>query len=50
MKHTYLSAETVAKALKKRAITEKEAKKLLKKIDCQVTIYKSIHKQVETLK
>lgn len=44
MKHTYLSAAAVAKALANHAITTKEAKKLLKKIDCQVTIYKTIHK------
>jgi len=44
MKHTYLSKIDISKALKKHSITEKEAQKLYKKVDCQVSIYKSLHK------
>ena len=44
MKHTYLSKPTIDKALENHSITEKEAKKLYKKVDCQVSIYKTIHK------
>ena len=44
MKHTYLSKIDISKALKKHSITEVEAEKLYKKVDCQVTIYKTIHK------
>jgi hypothetical protein len=42
MKHTYLSVDVITEALTRRAITEIEAKRLLKKIDCQKTIYKTI--------
>jgi len=44
MKHTYLSKDDISKALEKHSITETEAEKLYKKVDCQVSIYKSIHK------
>jgi len=44
MKHSYLSKSVIDEALHTHAITTKEAKKLQKKIDCQVTIYKVIHK------
>jgi len=44
MKHTYLSETVVSDALLNKAITEQEAQKLMKKIDCQVTIYKTITK------
>ena len=44
MKHTYLSETVVSDALLNKAITEQEAQKLMKKIDCQVTIYKAITK------
>lgn len=42
MKHTYLSEVTINEALANHAITVQEAAKLMKKIDCQVSIYKSI--------
>jgi len=44
MKHTYLSEVVVNDALVKKAITEVEAQKLLKKINCQVSIYQATHK------
>jgi hypothetical protein len=44
MKHTYLSKSEIKQALKSHSITNKEAEKLQKKVDCQVTIYKVIHK------
>ena len=44
MKHTYLSEAAVQDALLNHAITETEAQKLIKKIDCQVTIFKVINK------
>ena len=45
MKHTYLSQSVIAEALKDHLITENEAEKLKKKIDCQSTIFKFIHKE-----
>jgi len=44
MKHAYLSEEAIINALASGAITEREAQKLKKKIDCQITIYKTINK------
>lgn len=44
MKHSYLSQNTIDDALKFKQITSTEAKKLKKKIDTQVAIFKSIHK------
>jgi len=44
MKHSYLSKTEINTAYKKHSITEQEAEKLFKKIDCQVKIYKTIHK------
>jgi len=44
MKHSYLSKSEIDQALQTHAITTKEAVKLHKKVDCQVTIYKVIHK------
>jgi len=44
MKHTYLSEVTINEALASHAITQKEAVKLIKKVDCQVVIFKSINK------
>ena len=44
MKHTYLSKPGIKEALHSHAITREEAEKLQKKVDCQVTIYKVIHK------
>jgi len=44
MKHIYLSKLAISKALKNHSITHKEAEKLQKKVDCQVKIYKAIHK------
>jgi len=44
MKHTYLSEATISEALSSHAITTKEADKLKKKIDTQVSIFKSIKK------
>lgn len=44
MNHAYLSIESIKEALAKRSITQKEAEKLNKKIDCQMSIYKAITK------
>jgi len=44
MKHTYLSEATISEALSSHAITTQEADKLKKKIDTQVSIFKSINK------
>jgi len=44
MQHTYLSQAAITEALTKHAITAKEAKKLLKKLDSQASIFKAIHK------
>ena len=44
MKHAYLSEVSIDDALLHHAITKKEAEKLKKKIDCQVTIFKTLHK------
>jgi len=44
MEHIYLSQEAIAVALAKHVITEKEARKLLKKMNSQASIYKSLHK------
>ena len=44
MKHSYLTEMEINKALENHSITEKEAKKLYKKVECQVIIYKSTHK------
>ncbi|MDA3907553.1 MAG: hypothetical protein PF437_00550 [Sulfurimonas sp.] len=45
MKHTYLSQTVIEEALKDHSITENEAAKLKKKIDCQSTIFKFTHKE-----
>jgi hypothetical protein len=45
MKHTYLSQMVIDEALKGHCITKSEADKLKKKIDCQSTIFKFIHKE-----
>lgn len=45
MKHTYLSQTVIDEALKEHMITENEANKLKKKIDCQLTIFKIVYKQ-----
>lgn len=44
MKHAYLSKVSIDDALSQHAITQKEAKKLQKKIESQVSIFKSLHK------
>jgi len=44
MKHSYLSDADINIALKNHEITEKEAKKLHKKVDCQIIIYNTIKK------
>ena len=44
MKHSYLTETEISKALESRSITREEAEKLSKKIDCQLTIYKTINK------
>ena len=44
MKHSYLSKTEINAALQNRSITESEAEKLFKKVDCQVTIYNTITK------
>ena len=44
MKHAYLSEVSIDDALSHHAITQKEAEKLKKKIESQVTIFKSLHK------
>jgi len=44
MKHIYLSKSSINRALEEHSITEQEAKKLYKKVDCQVSIYKVTHK------
>jgi len=44
MKHSYLSQNTINDALKFKQITSVEAEKLRKKIDTQISIYKSINK------
>ena len=44
MKHIYLSKMEITSALKSHTITEQEAQKLYKKVDCQVKIYNSMHK------
>jgi len=44
MKHIYLSKLDISEALKDHSITEEEAQKLYKKVDCQVSIYKVIHR------
>ena len=45
MKHAYLSRTVIDEALKDNLITQNEAEKLKKKIDCQSTIFKFIHKE-----
>ena len=44
MKHVYLSKTDINQALESHSITEQEAQKLYKKMDCQVSIYKTLHK------
>ena len=44
MKHAYLSEATISEALTNHAITTQEADKLKKKMDTQVSIFKSINK------
>jgi len=44
MKHAYLSEVTINEALQSNAITAIEAEKLMRKIDSQVVIFKSINK------
>jgi len=43
MKHTYLTETAIKKALKHHEITKQEAKKLMKKINCQTFIFKTTH-------
>ena len=43
MKHTYLTEKEIKNAVSQHEITKLEAKKLMKKIDCQVFIYKTTH-------
>ena len=43
MKHTYLTESAIKSALSSHNITQVEAKKLLKKVDCQVFTFKSTH-------
>ena len=43
MKHTYLSEPAIQKALAHHDITKIEAKKLLKKINCQAFIFRTTH-------
>ena len=44
MKHIYLSKTDISAALQSHSITETEAQKLYKKVECQVTIYNALHK------
>ena len=44
MKHIYLSKTDISAALQSHSITETEAQKLYKKVDCQVTIYNTLNK------
>ena len=44
MKHAYLSEVSINDALQSHSITVAEAEKLMRKIDSQVVIFKSIHK------
>jgi hypothetical protein len=43
MKHTYLTESAIKSALAHHDITKVEAKKLMKKLDCQVFIFKTTH-------
>jgi len=43
MKHIYLTTASIHDALVHHAITEKEAQKLTKKIQCQEKIYQATH-------
>jgi len=43
MKHTYLTELAIKKAESAHEITKVEAKKLMKKIDCQVFIFRTTH-------
>jgi len=43
MKHTYLTESSIKSALEHHEITKIEAKKLMKKLECQVFIFKSTH-------
>jgi len=43
MKHTYLTESAIKEAVAQHGITKKEAKKLMKKINCQAFIYKTTH-------
>ncbi|EDZ63208.1 hypothetical protein SMGD1_1462 [Sulfurimonas gotlandica GD1] len=44
MQHIYLSETIIDEALKNNQITQREAKKLKKKIDCQLFIFKTINR------
>jgi len=43
MKHAYLTESAINKAVAEHGITKFEAKKLMKKLDCQVFIFKTTH-------
>lgn len=43
MTHAYLTEQAIKKAVTNHEITQLEADKLMKKIDCQVLIYKATH-------
>ena len=44
MKHAYLSEVSINEALQSHAITVEESEKLMKKINCQQVVFKSINK------
>jgi hypothetical protein len=43
MKHTYLTEKAIKNAVAHHEITKIEAKKLMKKLNCQVFIYRTTH-------
>jgi len=43
MKHSYLTEASIKSALTHHEITKTEAKRLMKKLDCQVFIFKTTH-------
>jgi len=41
MKHTYLTESAIKEAVANHGITKSEAKKLMRKVNCQVFIYRT---------
>lgn len=44
MKHAYLTEVTISEALSLGVITKVEAERLMKKIECQASLFKTLHK------